>query len=114
MYYKQMQLQQKLGNLKKIQKSKKMRQQFINQMLLGVHEEAVEIMKETAYKNPDYVEFGWKKGQTFNEEKFKEEIVDLMHFVLNLSIAADMDAEELHMRYLIKNKVNYERKTNGY
>ena len=83
MFSKQHNLQTKLGTWKKL-KTDADRQQFINQNILALHEEAVEIMRESAYKNPDFVKFGWKKGQEFNKEKFKEEIVDLWHFVMNL------------------------------
>ena len=63
-FQKQIELQERLGNIKKINSSDSMKQKFINQMILAIQEEAIEIMRESAYKNPDYVEFGWKKGQT--------------------------------------------------
>ena len=113
-YRHQKMLQEKLGTLDKIKKSDSMKQQYINQMILALHEEAVEIMRETAYKNPDYVPFGWKKGQKFDEEKFKEEIIDIIHFVMNLCIVAKMDTEEIYLRYLNKNKENFDRKDRGY
>lgn len=90
------------------------KQQYINQMILALHEEAVEIMRETAYKNPDYVPFGWKQGQLFNEVKFKEEIIDIMHFVLNLAIISGMTADEFYARYINKNKENHDRQEQGY
>ena len=37
-------------------------------------------MRETAWKNPAKIKYGWKKNQELNEENFKEEIVDLWHF----------------------------------
>lgn len=113
-FQKQIQFQEKLGNIKKINSSDSMKQKFINQMILAIQEEAIEIMRESAYKNPDYVEFGWKKGQTSDNEKFKDEIADLLHFLVNLCIVSDMDAEELFNRYTGKNKENYERQDNNY
>ena len=110
----QYELQKNLGTLSKISESPQMRQQYINQMILALHEEAVEIMRETAYKNPDYVPFGWKKNQSEDTEKFKEEIIDIIHFVMNLCIVSDMTPEEIHSRYLNKNKENHERKENDY
>ena len=83
-------------------------------MILALHEEAVEIMRESSYKNPDYVPFGWKKEQKSNNEKFKEEIVDILHFVVNLCLVSGMDSSELHQRYLNKNKENHLRQDNGY
>ena len=90
------------------------KQQYINQNILALHEEATEIMRETAYKNPDYVPFGWKKNQNFNNEKFKEEIIDIIHFVLNLAIISGMNSKEIYKRYLGKNKANHKRQKDGY
>lgn len=107
-------LQKYLGTFEKFNSSEAMRQQYINQMILAIHEEAVEIMKESAYKNPDYVPFGWKKGQEFNKDKFKEEIVDIIHFIVNLCISVNMTSDELYNRYMKKNQENYKRKDKGY
>ena len=71
-YLYQLDLQKRLGVYDKIGKDDNMKQQYINQMLLASHEELVEIMRETAYKNPEVVPFGWKKGQKFNNEKCKK------------------------------------------
>jgi NTP pyrophosphatase (non-canonical NTP hydrolase) len=113
-FQKQIELQERLGNIYKINSSDSMKQKFINQMILAIQEEAIEIMRESAYKNPDYVEFGWKKGQTSDNEKFKDEIADLLHFLVNLCIVSDMDAEELFNRFYYKNKENHERQDNNY
>lgn len=114
MYNKQFNLQKKLGTIDKFNESQAMKQQFINQMILALHEEAVEIMRETAYKNPDYVPFGWKKHQEFNNEKFQEEIIDIIHFVLNLAIVSGMSPNEIFNKYMEKNKENANRKENNY
>ena len=113
MFEYQFNLQKKLKIYDKI-KDTSSKQQYINQNILALHEEATEIMRETAYKNPDYVPFGWKKEQKFNAEKFKEEIIDIVHFVLNLAIISGMDSKEFYKRYLGKNKENHERQKNGY
>jgi len=113
-YHQQFELQASLGTLDKIEESPQMRQQFINQMILALHEEATEIMRETAYKNPDFVPFGWKKKQVENTDKFKEEIIDIIHFVMNLAIVSGMEPKEIFERYEGKNKENHERKENGY
>jgi len=113
-YKHQYDLQEKLGTLNKIKESPQMRQQFINQMILALHEESTEIMRETAYKNPDFMPFGWKKTQVENPEKFKEEIIDIIHFIMNLAIVSGMKPDEIHERYLNKNKENYKRKQDGY
>ena len=106
--------QERLGTWEKISYSDSLKQQFINQMILALHEEATEIMRETAYKNPNYVPFGWKKSQENNYDKMKEEIVDIWHFVMNLAIISGMDSDEFYKIYLDKNKENHKRQDNKY
>ncbi len=110
----QFELQKRLGIYEKTDKCDEMKQQYINQMILALHEEAVEIMRETAYKNPKFVPFGWKKGQGFDEEKFKEEIIDLMHFVINLALISGMNYTEFYKRYIGKNKENFKCQEDNY
>jgi dimeric dUTPase (all-alpha-NTP-PPase superfamily) len=107
-------LQERLGTWAKVDSSPAMRQQFINQMAIAMQEETIEIIRETAYKNPDFVPFGWKKTQLGDPEKFKEELVDQLHFFVNLCIVAGMGPQELCARYLAKNKINHTRQDNGY
>ena len=106
--------QEYLGTWDKIDGSPEMEQKFINQMILACQEEIVEIMRETAYKNPEFVEFGWKKGQGWNQENFKEEIIDLWHFVMNLALVSGMKSEEFYERYKKKNEKNIERWNGDY
>jgi NTP pyrophosphatase (non-canonical NTP hydrolase) len=113
MFKHQADLQKRLDVPNRVQDPKS-KQQYINQMILALHEEATEIMRETPYKNPELVPFGWKKGQVGDNEKFKDEIADIMHFVLNLALVSGMDAKELHERYLGKNKENFDRQERGY
>jgi len=89
-------------------------QAYINQMLLACMEEVVEIMRCTAYKNPEYSKFGWKKTQENNYKEMKEELVDLMHFVVNLSLIIGMDAKEFYEIYCKKNKLNHIRQDTEY
>lgn len=110
-FEKQLKLQKKLGYSKK---ELKFNQEYINLNLLACYDELGEIQRETAWKNPTYIKYGWKKGQDFNMENYKEEIIDLFHFIINLCISANMDHKELLERYLNKNKINQNRKKGGY
>ncbi len=114
----QKRLQQRLGTWMKINSDasniEKNRQQFANQIFLAMFEETVEIMRETAYKNPEYVEFGWKKGQTLNREKILKEIVDLWHFMINICLVYDFSSEDFYNCYMEKNKENHIRQDNNY
>ena len=97
-----------------IKKNPQLKQQLVNQMILACQEEIVEIMKESAYKNPDYTRFGWKKGQQWNEDNFKEEIVDLWHFVMVLWLTVNGTPDEFFNIYKRKNAKNIERWENNY
>lgn len=111
----QYKLQDKFGTWDKIRDDPAARQNFLNQIFLALTEETVEIMRETAYKNPEFVPFGWKKGQKFNDEGFKSEIIDQLHFWLVLALVAGFrDGHEIYEAYLRKNNINHERQANGY
>ena len=112
-FFYQHSFQEKLGIYDKIS-DPALKQAYVNQMILALHEEATEIMRESAYKNPELVPFGWKKGQKWNEENFKNEIVDIIHFIVNLSLAVGMDASEMYNRYYDKNKENIKRQDDNY
>lgn len=105
-------LQTKLHNIPF--KNFKHKQEFININILASLDELSESLRETAWKNPKYINCGWKKRQEYNAENFKEELIDLWHFLINLSIASGMDADELHRRFTNKNKINHQRQENKY
>ncbi len=99
MLLKQKQLQAKLGN--------NFNQNFINIMTLAAIDELMESIRETPWKP-------WKKNQKFNIENYKNELIDVQHFLNNLYLAAGMDAEEIYKRYMNKNKENIKRQKNNY
>lgn len=108
----QQKLQERLDIPRRVAKPR-LRQQYINQMALAIHEEAVEMLAATCYKDPKYVPFGWRKGQTFDRANFREEVVDLLHFVVNLALVDGMTSQELYDRYIEKNNENHRRIDNG-
>lgn len=65
-----------------------------------VHE-CCEMQNELAWK--------WWKDTKPDKEKAKEELVDILHFVISAAIDLGMDAECLFGRYLVKNQVNHIR-----
>jgi dimeric dUTPase (all-alpha-NTP-PPase superfamily) len=114
MFALQSKLQERLGTWDRIKDNPSMKQQMCNQMFIALIEESIEVIRETPYKNPDFVPFGWKKTQLGDPEKFKEEIVDLFHFFMNFCLLAEMTPEDLYVRYLAKNRVNHVRQDAGY
>jgi dimeric dUTPase (all-alpha-NTP-PPase superfamily) len=71
-----------------------------------VHE-AVELQRETNWK-------WWKKDKIVDNEKLQEEIIDLWHFLIQLSIEAGFEPQVLISKYMEKNKENTGRQLRGY
>jgi len=84
------------------------RQRYIEKMFIGIITESCEAMEETEWKKP------WKHSVKTNDENLKEEIVDAWHFLINLSLASGMDADELFKMFTEKNTTNKKRQKHGY
>lgn len=57
-------------------------------------------------------EINWKDTpghKPIDEEKIKEEIIDIQHFVINLALTWGMDEKEFYDMFVKKNNKNYER-----
>lgn len=105
LFTKQYTFQVSLGNMPFADDAE--RQAFINMHTLALIDETMEALRETRYKN-------WKKNQTFDTLKFQQELVDAWHFLINLTIAAGMDAETLFERFEDKHIINIKRQQEGY
>ena len=51
----------------------------------------------------------WAKYQEFDEQNARVEVVDLFHFLISLAQTLGMTADDVHLAYIKKNKVNHER-----
>ena len=71
-----------------------------------VHE-AIELQRETNWK-------WWKKEITADREKIQEEIIDMWHFLIQISIESGLDPKRLMEKYLEKNEENLNRQLKGY
>ncbi|MDN5845842.1 MAG: dUTPase [Candidatus Nitrosocosmicus sp.] len=71
-----------------------------------VHE-AIELQRETNWK-------WWKKDKTIDNEKLQEEIIDLWHFLIQISIEVGFEPQTLISKYMEKNKENTGRQLRGY
>lgn len=55
----------------------------------------------------------WKKDMPkYDNEKLLLEVVDLWHFVINLTLFLGFNVDELYKMFLIKNQINCERQDN--
>ena len=71
-----------------------------------VHE-AIELQRETNWK-------WWKKDKAIENEKLQDEVIDLWHFLIQLSIEAGFEPQTLISKYIEKNKENTGRQLRGY
>ena len=57
----------------------------------------------------------WKKTKTeVNREDLLDEIVDVYHVIINMTLYLGFDANDVINRFFEKNKVNFERQENNY
>jgi dimeric dUTPase (all-alpha-NTP-PPase superfamily) len=71
-----------------------------------VHE-AIELQRETNWK-------WWKKESVIDKEKIQEEIIDIWHFLIQISIESGMDSKKIMEKYMEKNEENRKRQIKGY
>jgi dimeric dUTPase (all-alpha-NTP-PPase superfamily) len=56
----------------------------------------------------------WATGQWFHREAYLEELIDVLHFWMNLVLVATDKPEELLAAYQRKAEVNVKRQETGY
>lgn len=69
--------------------------------------ETVELQRETDWK-------WWKSDKGVDHQKVVEEIIDLWHFLIQLSIETGIDTDMLVTKYMEKNRENTKRQELGY
>jgi len=82
-------------------------QEYINEQTLSLISEALEALRKTNWKR-------WRKTDCSDLEEFRNEIIDIWHFLINLTLVSGMNTDELFYRFIIKNNENWERQRNGY
>jgi len=81
--------------------------QFIRLSFIGLITEACEALETVNWKP-------WKQKQLYNEDEFKKELIDCWHFLINLSLAAHLTADDVIELYKEKNAINILRQKNKY
>jgi len=79
--------------------------------LEGIADELAEARNETTWK---MWTSGSELGSFYDRDAFVKELVDLMHFWVNLLLLADCSADEVYSRYMKKADVNSKRQLDGY
>ena len=85
------------------------RANYIRVNVLALEDELHEALREIGWKP-------WSKTPPgeMNRDAYLDELVDAWHFMMNLLIVANCNAEEFFKRYLRKNGVNHSRIDDGY
>lgn len=96
----QRKFQKKLGN--DVQS-----QVFRTEHSLALIVETSEFLQETPWKS-------WKQSGALHEARAKEELIDMWHFMINLSLSMGMSASDVYQAFLSKHKVNINRQARGY
>jgi len=84
--------------------------------------ERIQFVKDMAYALEDEIheataEIGWKPwaaSDHFNTEQYNKELIDALHFFVNLMLAGDMTPAMVWRMYVKKNELNRRRQEEGY
>lgn len=80
---------------------------YVRMNVLAVTDELHEALAETGWKP-------WATSRHLNREAYKKELVDALHFFVNLCLVAGITAPELAAAYYEKNAKNHVRQDVGY
>jgi hypothetical protein len=81
--------------------------EYLNTNVMAIVHEACELHDETSWKP-------WAKDQFINGASIRHELVDIMHFMVNIALAVDMTADDFVEMYFAKAAVNAKRQAAGY
>lgn len=79
----------------------------ISALSVAIIHEAVELQRLTNWK-------WWKRSQDFNAILAREELVDILHFVIQASLELEMSPTELVKEYSKKHHINKKRQEIKY
>ena len=75
---------------------------WIQKQSLAMMSEMAELLEEVNFK-------WWKNPHELNINAIQDELSDIMHFFVSMCLEAGMTADDLHQRYISKNKENHDR-----
>jgi dimeric dUTPase (all-alpha-NTP-PPase superfamily) len=81
--------------------------EYFNLMFIGAITELCEMIEKTKWKP-------WKKSSKNDIKEIQKELIDVWHFIINLSIACNLEPDTLIKKFIEKNKENNKRQDNGY
>ena len=81
--------------------------EFIKNMVLAATDELHEALNEVGWKP-------WASSRHINRDAYVGELIDVMHFLVNLFLAVGATADEVETRYQMKADKNARRQLEGY
>lgn len=100
-------LQIKMGQADPMKMNEEERALFIKDMVLASTDELHELLAEVGWKP-------WATSRHVNRDAAVGELIDLLHFVLNIGLALNVTGEELYLKYMAKRQKNIKRQEEGY
>lgn len=81
--------------------------EWVRWNVLALQDELHEALAETGWKP-------WAKSKHINRDAYVSELVDAFHFLMNLMLVVNCDADEFLAKYFEKRGINIERQAAGY
>ena len=81
--------------------------EWIRWNMLALSDELHEALAEVGWKP-------WAKSKHINRDAYVSELVDAFHFLMNLMLVVDCEAEEFLDKYFEKRGINEKRQAEGY
>lgn len=78
------------------------REEWLQKQVLAMVSELSELLDEVNFK-------WWKNPKPVDDDALRDEIIDLLHFLVSMALKSGMDAQEFHDRYVRKNQENFDR-----
>lgn len=103
----QLEMQRSSFGIDPTQLEGKERDEYVQAMALALMIEVGEAMQEISWKP-------WATGQWFHRDRFIEEMIDVLHFWMNMILIATDKPEEVLAAYQRKAEVNVARQRDGY
>ena len=89
-------------------KSIRYKEERTQQMLFAIIEESIELKRELNLKE-------WKKKRhAVSPDQVKEELIDILHFVINIALIWKLEPEDLFSEFIDKQMTNRVRQEMGY
>ena len=83
------------------------KEERLSALCTAIIHEAVELQRLNNWK-------WWKKTVEFDQNHAKEELIDIWHFVIDVSIELGMTPRDILAAYITKNQINKDRQKNDY